>query len=255
MKKLAYCIFLVFIMNHAAAFASSDGCVLLPDSVVLYKHDSHKGPCIRLGIGSYVDSDQMRMDNDSVTSIQVGRDVKLLACKHSWRGDTGFKLSLKSKIGPLDAHSYEGRQQIFQDMLSRNNCQIFTSSIGHLKHSRIGNDSISAVVVIERHPPVVRKTDTACFPGADRVAIYQHRDFTGRCRILDVGSYESSKRMNFKNDSISSIQVGENVAAHVCQNSNFGGRCETFREDVPSLKHSNVGEDKITSIRIKRVRR
>jgi hypothetical protein len=254
MKWFSPCVLLVVSFYTSLAIASSDGCELLPDSVVVYKHDSYKGSCNRLGIGSYVDSDQMRMDNDSVTSIEVGSDVQLLACKDSWRGDTGFKWR-GSVIGPKDSHTYEGRKKIFHDMLSRNTCQIFTASISHLKRSRIGNDSISSVVVIERQPPVARKTDAPCFPGPDRVAIYQAREFAGNCRILDVGSYENSKRMNFKNDSISSIQVGENVGARVCQNSNFGGRCETIREDVPSLKHSNVGENKITSIRIKRVRR
>jgi hypothetical protein len=233
----------------------ADGvCPSSPSTATLYKHSNYKGPCVSLPIGEYIDSDAMQVDNDSVSSLKVGREVALLVCKHSWRGDTGI-YRYGQVEGLLWSQHFKQpylteEEATLKNMMKRNKCEFFTDNRKSLKGTRIGNDKISAAFVMRREAPESGGEFTLCKPNANQIAVYEHDNYHGNCRILNRGSYANSKQLNMKNDSISSIDVGSNVQAIACEHGNFRGRCQTITHSIKDLKHSNVGGDAITSIKV-----
>jgi len=204
------------------------------NEVSFFQDTNYKGPCSVLGIGKYTTSTAMRVRNDSISSIKVGRAVNVTVCKHA---------------------TYNVPKNMIFNKSNPQKCQTFKKSISNFKNQRIGNDSISSATIFR---PKTGKSSTngACKPEPNQaaVAVYQHPDYKGNCRVLSLGSYRNSKEMNFKNDSISSIEFGESSKAriNICQHSNFKGRCEIITKSISSLKSSRVGNDQITSISVGR---
>ncbi|MFH1343531.1 MAG: hypothetical protein ABIL01_20355, partial [Pseudomonadota bacterium] len=58
--------------------------------------------------------------------------------------------------------------------------------------------------------------NAACAPNADEVAVYQHSTYSGICSVLQMGDYNTSAQIRMKNDSVSSIRVGENAQIKAC---------------------------------------
>jgi hypothetical protein len=54
----------------------------------------------------------------------------------------------------------------------------------------------------------------------------------------------------YGNDWASSIRVGSNVQAKVCQNTGLTGQCETFTSEDPDLNNNIVGNDTVSSISV-----
>ena len=126
------------------------------------------------------------------------------------------------------------------------NCQLFKKSVSALRRTPLGDNNISSATVERK----------GCVPGVDEVAIYQHSNFRGKCRILRKGSYKNSKAMKFKNDSISSIEFSQSsgqrntkVKALVCYNANFKGYCKTLYSTASRLKDHSMN-DAITSMKV-----
>ena len=85
---------------------------------------------------------------------------------------------------------------------------------------------------------------------ADEVALYEHAEYCGLNAVLGPGDYPSPKAFSLDNDSVSSIRVGSNAAAVLCQDDDFGGVCETFDRDVPNLTDTTVGNDHVSSLKV-----
>lgn len=214
-----------------AAFAN---CEPEPHQVSVFQHSHYGGICSTLNIGEYRNAAALRIPNDSISSIRVGSRVQFRACEH--------------------AHGHVDSHLPFTDAPEAR-CQLFTGDISDLNGSRIGNDTISSAKVERRARPPVTHTGN-CSPGDDpyAVAIYRHSDLQGTCKILRLGSYPNSSQLGFRNDSISSIEFhpDSNVTLLACQHSNFGGRCETFSHTTLNLHSSEVGNDEISSIQVRR---
>lgn len=200
-----------------------------PNKVAVFQHSNYRGICSILPIDTYVTSKHLRMPNDSISSIIVGRNVQVSVCNHIAQGRVVSVLN-------------------FEDPMA---CQTFTGSKQILSNTRIGNDTISSAEV-KLKVATINPRNTACAPQRGQVAIYQHTNFKGNCKILGVGTYENSKRMNFKNDSVSSIELSPNstVAVVVCQHSNFKGRCETIGTSDAKLSDNQIGNDSISSMKV-----
>jgi len=213
----------------ASTGTSTGICEPGPRQVAFFQHTNYKGVCSVLPVGKYENSKAMRMRNDTISSIKVGRQVNVTVCVHAT--DKFFTSSL-----------FQG-------------CQTFKNSIRSFKNQRIGNDSISSALIFK---PIIgyNPAKGRCKPsdGQEAVAVYQDANYKGFCRLLNLGDYRNSKEMNFKNDSISSIEFGRNSKAYitVCNNSNLQGRCENITASLSSLHNSQVGDNQITSIRVRR---
>jgi len=223
-----------WVFRHVATGANAAGCEPGPKQVSFFQHNDYKGACSVLGIGQYPNSRAMGVKNDSISSIKIGSQVTVTVCKHS---NTNLTSNDFFKNNPQK-------------------CQTLKSSYGALKYKRIGNDSISSAEIVPVFGGYSPPTNGACKPAPNQaaVAVYQHPDYKGSCRLLSLGRYNNSREMNFKNDSISSIEFGNfpKVEIWVFQDNNRNGRVEGFRESVSNLYKSNVGDNAISSIDVLR---
>jgi murein DD-endopeptidase MepM/ murein hydrolase activator NlpD len=90
-----------------------------------------------------------------------------------------------------------------------------------------------------------------CTPGEDQIAVYSDTDFRGQCQTLDIGSYPDVSGFSLIGDNdIESIQVGQNVFAHLFGVSDFNGRSATMAIDDSNLADNPVGNNTISSIRV-----
>ena len=89
-----------------------------------------------------------------------------------------------------------------------------------------------------------------CKPADNQIAVYKDWKFTGDCKVLNVGEYADITATDFENDAVSSVKVGRNVQAVICENNDFGGVCQTFNSDSESLEGSQVGNDRTSSIKV-----
>ena len=215
--------------------ANAAGCNPGDDEVAFFQNGNFGGTCIVLGMGAYENSKKMRMKNDSISSFIVGKFVQVRACNHASNiivGSGWFS----------DPHK----------------CETFKTSMRSLKGTRVGNDSISSASIVPRQTSGANSNHTKgkCYPGdsGESIAVYQHPDFGGKCKILQIGTYSDSKQMGFNNDSISSIEFARNPKVNVliCQNNKFGGRCEELRGTDTNLYDNRVGDNAITSIKVLR---
>jgi hypothetical protein len=91
-----------------------------------------------------------------------------------------------------------------------------------------------------------------CRPNADQIAVFEHSNYRGRCAVRGIGRYASSAAFGLRNDTLSSIIIGQNVYAVLCKDNGFRGRCQTFRTTDPNLGNNTVGNDEVSSIRVLR---
>lgn len=83
----------------------------------------------------------------------------------------------------------------------------------------------------------------------DQVVIYQHSQFGGKCKVLDVGEYAHSDAFApVGNDSVSSVQVGASVSVTLYQHANFEGLHQKLLSgQYPSLGRFN---DRTSSMKV-----
>ncbi len=96
-------------------------------------------------------------------------------------------------------------------------------------------------------------------PGDDEVYIYEHifsaQDAeyrkSGKCVKLQAGEYKDAAAMGLADNSMSSIRVGKNVHAVVCDEANFGGTCMAFdKDDDDFLNNATLKNDTASSVRV-----
>lgn len=86
-------------------------------------------------------------------------------------------------------------------------------------------------------------------PGSREVCFYEHANFRGESFCAGIG--DGTRLVSqFWNDRISSIRVGRRASVQVCEHENFGGWCETLRDDVREFRGRR--NDAISSYRVLR---
>lgn len=107
-------------------------------------------------------------------------------------------------------------------------------------------------------PIAAAKPDNCDGPADNEVIIYEHifsDNGGGKCVKLKVGEYKNAAEMGFANDSMSSIKVGVNVRATVCDNENFGAPCEEFdKTDYDLMDNPKIKNDTASSIKVVEVK-
>jgi hypothetical protein len=183
-----------------------------PNQVSFYTNADFLGSCVTRDIGDYPTGGSIGLPNDSISSIRVGAGAQVLACADE---------------------NFGGR------------CEVITGSRSNLVASTVGNDQITSVRVqpIGAPPP--------CFPGPQQAAVYVDANFAGLCRLLPVGDFPTGTSTGLPNDSISSVRVGPGTEIHLCENEFYSGACSLLTADMPFLGNTTVGNDRITSARVR----
>jgi hypothetical protein len=73
----------------------------------------------------------------------------------------------------------------------------------------------------------------------------------GKCKVLSVGEYKNAAAIGLADNSMSSIKVGKNVYAIVCDQNDFKGACEVHNSHDDDLRNNPmVKNDTATSIKV-----
>lgn len=184
-----------------------------PNQVSFYTNADFLGGCVTRGVGDYQTGDSIGLPNDSISSIRAGAGAQVLACADE---------------------NFGGR------------CEVITGNRSNLAASTVGNDQITSVRVqpIGAPPP--------CFPGPQQAAVYADANFAGLCRLLPIGDFPTGTSTGLPNDSISSVRVGPGTEIHLCEHEFYSGACSLLTSDTPFLGNTAVGNDRITSARVRR---
>lgn len=91
-------------------------------------------------------------------------------------------------------------------------------------------------------------------PGDDEVYIYEHifsQDGGGKCVKLGVGEYKDAAATGLTDDTMSSIKVGKNVHAVICELANFSGACMAFDADDDNFtNNATIKNDVVSSVKV-----
>ncbi len=104
--------------------------------------------------------------------------------------------SLEINVGCRNTPTSNG-PTLYKDSNRGGEAEVFTNHDADLRNNRIGNDTVSSLVL----------------PAGTRVALYEHINYGGRCQDF-VNSTDSLVGTYIGNDSVSSIQVGRSCAIH-----------------------------------------
>jgi hypothetical protein len=186
-------------------------CYPTADQVAVYEHSNYQGACVVKATGTYGSASALvPLSDNTASSARVGANVQANLCQGA--GLTGT-------------------------------CQTFRSDVPDLTGSALGNDTTSSVQVEGRTAP--------CYPNADQAALYEHTNFQGACAVKGTGIYgDSSALVPLADNITSSVRVGANVQANVCQGRGLTGTCQMFRSDVPDLTGSALGSDTASSVQV-----
>jgi hypothetical protein len=83
------------------------------------------------------------------------------------------------------------------------------------------------------------------------VILYEHAEYEGKS-VTITGDVRNLKAENYKfNDKASSLKlIGGATQVAVFEHENFLGKCQTFTRNVPSLRNTTIGNDRISSVRV-----
>lgn len=186
-------------------------CSPTAQQAAIYQHSNFGGGCVTRDIGQYTDPNHLGLTNDSVSSVRIGADVEVLFCT-----DRNF-------LG---------------------DCELITATRADFGGTRIGHDRTSSFQVRPRG------TQT-CVPKANEVSLYTHSLFEGPCTVRPLGEYPTPQSMTFANDTLSAARVGADVQLLTCLDANFAKDCETFTANVPDFFRTRIGNDRISSIKVR----
>ena len=187
-------------------------CVPKVDQAAFAVDVNFQGSCIVLGIGDYPTATSTHLPNDSISSVRVGADVQVYAC----------------------------RDENFAGI-----CTLLHGSHANLAGDPVGNDAITSIKVQALGVP------PPCDPGPLRVALYVDANFAGACKVLAMGDYPTATSTGLPNDSVSSIRVGPGAQVTVCVDEYYGGNCSLVTSNTPDMHTTTVGNDQLTSAKVR----
>jgi len=106
------------------------------------------------------------------------------------------------------------------------------------------------VIVPDSSPPPTSTPPPDCNPNADQIALFVDLNYGGQCVVKGIGDYANPSAIGLPNDSISSVKVGGNVEAILCEHDDFAGTCEAFTGDDANLGDNSIGEDSVSSVKV-----
>lgn len=186
-------------------------CSPTAQQVAVFQHSNYGGGCTTRDLGQYTDPNRLGLANDTMSSVRIGANVEVLLCT-----DGNF-------LG---------------------DCELVTASRADFGGTRIGHDRTSSFWV---RP----KGTLTCVPGPNEVSLYMHAPYEGPCTVRALGEYATAQSMGLANDSLSAARVGANVQLLACVDTNFAKDCETFTANVPDFFRTRIGNDRISSVKVR----
>lgn len=131
----------------------------------------------------------------------------------------------------------------------------FTGIVSNLKIEKKNAEPNSAPEISKTSPMAPAHTADSCDAPADNeVIVYEHifsQDGGGKCVKLKPGEYKNATAIGLADNIMSSIKVGVNVRATVCDGENFTAPCEDFdKTDDDLTNNQTIKNDTVSSIKI-----
>lgn len=90
----------------------------------------------------------------------------------------------------------------------------------------------------------------ACAPTANQVALYEHFNYGGRCKVLRIGNYPNPAAMGFPDNMVSSVKVGANVRVVLYEHQNYAGRWSEYLVNDNYVANEYIGDNATSSVRV-----
>jgi hypothetical protein len=87
-------------------------------------------------------------------------------------------------------------------------------------------------------------------PDSNHIGLYSEVNYCGAYTILGVGDYSNASALGITDDSVSSIKVGVDVKATLCNDDNHLGACEDFTTDDSYLGDNSIGDNQVSSVKV-----
>lgn len=185
-------------------------CIPGADQVAFFRDSGFSGPCVVKSRGDYLIPESFGLRGDSISSLRVGANAQGVLCR-----DTSL----------------------------HGDCQAFTADLSSLAGMRVGNDVASSVRVMTRG-------EVDCAPGIGQAAFYEHQDFLKPCALRGRGDYPDPLGLGIPEDSASSVRLGSDAQAIVCNDRAYGGRCILLTANTANLATTTIGTDTLSSARV-----
>ena len=184
-----------------------------PNQASFFVDANFANGCVTLNIADYPNAAAIGLPNDSISSIRIGPGAQAQICRDE---------------------NFSGQ------------CQTVTSDIVNLGASHpVGNDEISSLRVQPLGSP------PSCAPSLSQASFFVDDNFSGPCVTLSFGDYPTAMLFGLPNDSVSSIKMGAQAQAFVCQDDHFGGQCQLVTGDLASLSNQAIGDNQISSVNVR----
>jgi len=130
-----------------------------------------------------------------------------------------------------------------------------TGLVSNLKIEKKNAEPNSATQISNTSPMAPAHVADSCDSPADNeVIIYEHifsQDGGGKCVKLKPGEYKNAAAIGLADNIMSSIKVGVNVRATVCDGENFTPPCEDFdKTDDDLTNNATIKNDTVSSIKV-----
>ena len=257
-----------------------DGYFGYGDGALLFRDAGLRGRGLRVD-RDIPDLGRTPIGNDRLSSIKVARGCWVTLFRDAgFRGermevretvddlgrtrfgnDRASSLQIDCNRDPMDGHGFRG-VVLYRDDGFRGRAEVFEEDDSDLSNNAVGNDRVSSVRVS---------------PGCE-VTLFRDNRFRGRSMVVDR-DVPSLARSTFGNDAVSSVRVhcgrgggwghpdrpgggrpspirpddgGEEFGVTAFGDEDFRGSRQSFDQDVPSMKRTQVGNDRMSSVRVAR---
>jgi len=208
------------------------------DEIIVYTQFFYKGTSKRLKIGGYCTLDGIGL-NENISSIKIGRDVKVVLYKEKNFGNSDDKFvypNLETRGAEVptieDAFNKKIQSLVVMKKSESKDYKPECPDSEETERKEVPEKEEEESVEPEIPSDTSKNTD-------DVVILYTEPGFSGESKLLTVGGYCTSHDFQLPNDSISSIKVGKNVKAVVYKGDRFndGRLVLPSDEDIRDGKH------------------
>lgn len=130
----------------------------------------------------------------------------------------------------------------------------FTGLVSNLKIEKKAESSTVADTSKTSPMAPAHSADSCDAPADNEVIVYEHvfsQDGGGKCVKLKPGEYANAAAIGLADNIMSSIKVGVNVRATVCDGENFAAPCEDFDKTDDNLtNNATIKNDTVSSIKV-----
>ncbi|HNP97129.1 MAG TPA: hypothetical protein PKJ63_15925 [Cyclobacteriaceae bacterium] len=196
-------LFAIFFFFLPIPSEAQSECVPSDSEIAVFRHADYKGKCRISGKNDYPTLESLKIENDSISSIKVGRNVQVILCVHTW---------------------YLGH------------CERITEDVPFLGTTPIGNDRVSSMKIQPRG-------HLECVPKERQAAFYMHANYVAPCVVTDIGYFPIDGMIGLGNLTISSVRSGKGTGVTLYRGYFYTNLSKKTKENIPDLSAYSLNDE------------